>query len=207
MTKRLYLYPIWVRLWHLLNAVSFILLVLTGISLHFVTSEGNSLIRFDISVAIHNVAAIILTFNYGYYVIGNIVSKNGKHYKNWRKNLVANLWKQFQFYAVGIFKKEPHPFPVTEDNKFNPLQKIAYVLAMYLGMPLLIISGLGLLFPETIAYAVFNVSGLVLTAMLHIVTGFILSLFLLIHLYTCTLGEKPLTLFKGIIKGYHDSHD
>jgi len=207
MTKRLYLYPVWVRLWHLLNAVCFILLVLTGISLHFVTSEGNSLIRFDISVAIHNVAAIILTFNYGCYVIGNIVSKNGKHYKNWRKNLVANLWKQFSFYAVGIFKKEPHPFPVTEDNKFNPLQKIAYVLAMYLGMPLLIVSGLGLLFPETIAYAVFNVSGLVLTAMLHIVTGFILSLFLLIHLYTCTLGEKPVTLFKGMINGYHDSHD
>lgn len=205
-TKKIYVYPVWVRLWHVLNAVCFILLILTGMSLHFTTVEGN-FIRFDISVAIHNVAAIIITINYGYFIMGNIVSSNGKHYKNWRKNLVTNLWRQGRFYAFGIFKKEPHPFPVSEDNKFNPLQKIAYVFVMYLGMPLLIISGLGLLFPETIAYAVFGVSGLLLTDMLHITMGFVLSLFLLIHIYTCTLGEKPLSLFKGMINGYHDAHE
>lgn len=205
-TKKIYVYPVWVRLWHVLNAVCFILLILTGMSLHFTTAEGN-FIRFDISVAIHNVAAIIITINYGYFIMGNIVSSNGKHYKNWRKNLVTNLWRQGRFYAFGIFKKEPHPFPVSEDNKFNPLQKIAYVFVMYLGMPLLIISGLGLLFPETIAYAVFGVSGLLLTDMLHITMGFVLSLFLLIHIYTCTLGEKPLSLFKGMINGYHDAHE
>jgi len=205
-TKKIYVYPVWVRLWHVLNAVCFILLILTGMSLHFTTTEGN-FIRFDISVAIHNVAAIIITFNYGYFVMGNIVSSNGKHYKNWRKNLATNLWRQGRFYAFGIFKKEPHPFPVSEDNKFNPLQKIAYVIVMYLGMPLLIISGLGLLFPETIAYTVFGVSGLLLTDILHITMGFVLSLFLLIHIYLCTLGEKPLSLFKGMINGYHDAHD
>lgn len=205
-TKRLYLYPIWVRLWHTVNALSFLLLVITGISLHFTTSEGNSLIRFDISVGIHNVAAIILSINFLIFIIGNIISKNGQHYKNWRKNLALNLWKQGRFYVFGIFKKEPHPFPVAADNKFNPLQKISYVMAMYFLMPLLIISGMGLLFPETIAYSVFGFSGLLLTDLLHITVGFILTLFLVIHLYTCTLGEKTGSLFKGMITGYHDSH-
>ena len=205
-TVKIYLYPVWIRIWHVINALMFILLILTGISLHF-SGEGNAFIRFDISVGIHNIAAIIVTFNYGVFVIGNMVTKNGKFYRKWRKNLVVNLWKQFVFYAVGIFNKESHPFPITEKQKFNPLQKFAYVIAMYFGMPLLILSGIALMFPEMIAYNVFNISGLVFYVVLHIIVGFVLSLFLLIHLYTCTLGDKPGTLFKSMINGYHEEHE
>ena len=39
---------------------------------------------------------------------------------------------------------------VDEENKFNPLQKITYVIVIYLLMPLLILSGFALLFPEII---------------------------------------------------------
>jgi thiosulfate reductase cytochrome b subunit len=205
-TTKIYLYPVWIRLWHVINALMFLLLIVTGISLHFSNTE-NSLIRFDISVGIHNVAAIIVTFNYGIFVIGNMVTRNGKYYRKWRKNLVTNLWKQFVFYAVGIFKKEKHPFPINEQQKFNPLQKFAYVIAMYFGMPLLILSGIALMFPDMIAYNVFNISGLLFYDVLHIIVGFVLSLFLLIHIYTCTLGDKPGTLFKSMINGYHEEHE
>ena len=204
-TIKIYLYPIWIRIWHIINAVMFVLLVISGIALHF-SGSGNYLIRFDIAVGIHNVAAIIVTFNYGFFVIGNIVTKNGAFYRNWRKNLVVNLWTQFRFYAVGIFKKEEHPFPINEKQKFNPLQKFAYVIAMYFGMPLLILSGIALMFPEMIAYNIFNISGLLFYDVLHIIVGFVLSLFLLIHIYTCTLGDKPGTLFKSMVNGYHEEH-
>ena len=136
-TKKIYLYPVWIRLWHTINALMIILLILTGISMRY-SSPERTLIRFDIAVAIHNVAAIIVTFNYGIFVIGNIITRNGRYYRNWRKNLATSLWKQFIFYAVGIFRKEPHPFPVTEEQKFNPLQKISYAVVMYLCMPLLL---------------------------------------------------------------------
>jgi thiosulfate reductase cytochrome b subunit len=33
--------------------------------------------------------------------------------------------------------------------------------------------------------------------------GFFLSVFMIIHIYTCTLGAKPTSLFWGIISGYH----
>lgn len=205
-TTKIFLYPVWIRIWHVINALMFLLLVITGISLHF-SSLDNNLIPFNVSVGIHDVAAIILTFNYGIFVIGNMVTRNGGYYRKWRKNLVVNLWKQFKFYAVGIFKKEPHPFPITEKQKFNPLQKFAYVIAMYFGMPLLILSGIALMFPDVIAYNIFNISGLVFYDVLHIVVGFILSLFLLVHLYTCTLGDKPGTLFKSMVTGYHEEHE
>ena len=204
-TSRIYLYPVWIRIWHVINALMFILLVLTGISLHY-SSSGFNLIGFEASVGIHNACALIITFNYGVFVIGNMLTKNGKYYRKWRKNLVPKLWKQFAFYAVGIFKKEQHPFPITEKQKFNPLQKVAYVFAMYLGMPLLIFSGIALMVPDLIAYKVFNVSGMIFYDVLHIVVGFVLSIFLLIHLYTCTLGDKPGTLFKSMVNGYHEEH-
>ena len=204
-TKRLYLYPIWIRLWHVTNAVLFLLLIITGFSLHYASLE-NSFIPFNLSVVIHNVCAIILTINYGVYLIGNIITNNGMYYSKWRKNLWPKLWKQFHFYAIGIFKGDPHPFPITKKQKFNPLQKVSYVFAMYLAMPLLIISGIGLMFPERISNTIFNTSSLLFYDVLHLIMGFVLSIFLVIHLYTCTLGDKPGTLFKSMVNGYHEEH-
>ena len=205
-TVKIFLYPAWIRIWHVVNALMFLLLIFTGIALHY-SGSNISLISFRAAVGIHNVAAIIVTLNYGVFVIGNMVTKNGRFYRKWRKNLVVNLWKQFVFYAVGIFKKENHPFPITEKQKFNPLQKFAYVIAMYFGMPLLIFSGIALMFPDLFSYNIFNINGMVFYDMLHIIVGFVLSVFLLIHLYTCTLGDKPGTLFKSMINGYQEEHE
>jgi len=205
-TNRIYHYPVWVRLWHAVNALTFILLLLTGLSLHYASADS-ILIPFRASVAIHNICGIILTINFGVFVIGNMFTSNGDYYRKWRKNLWPKLWKQFHFYAIGIFRGDPHPFPITKKQKFNPLQKVSYVFAMYFGMPLLIVSGIALMFPEKISNTIFNISGLLFYDVLHVIVGFVLSVFLLIHLYTCTLGDKPGTLFKGIINGYHEEHE
>ena len=203
-THKIYLYPVWIRLWHVINALMIIILIVTGISLHFSLPGKTNLIRFDIAVVLHNVSAIVVTINFLYYVVGNIFTKNGGFYRQWRKNLVVNLWTQFKFYAVGIFKNEKHPFPITEKQKFNPLQKFSYVIVMYIVMPLVIISGLGLMFPDYISAQIFNIDGMIFSAVLHTIVGFVVSIFLIIHIYTCTLGDKPGTLFKSMINGYHE---
>jgi thiosulfate reductase cytochrome b subunit len=208
MSHKIYLYPKWVRAWHLLNALLFLVLIITGISMQYTDKVTNTfIIKFDRAVALHNFAALLITINYIIYVVGNVLTKNGKHYRiNWR-----TIWKdlliQFKYYSYGMFKGEKHPFPVTEESKFNPLQKFVYVLAMFAGLPLLIFSGAGLLFPEITIKGIFGVSGLILTDVLHITTGFFLSVFMIVHIYTCTLGSKPLTLFKSMINGYHESEE
>jgi thiosulfate reductase cytochrome b subunit len=82
-------------------------------------------------------------------------------------------------------------------------------MVMYIAMPLVIISGLGLMFPDYISAEVFNIDGLIFVDVLHTIVGFIISIFLIIHIYTCTLGDKPGTLFKSMINGYHEeeAHD
>ncbi len=200
---RVYLYPVWIRIWHIINAITFLLLVATGISLHY-ASPDNFVIPFEISVSIHNVCAIILTVNYGFYVLGNIVSGNGKYYTGLKEDVRKNLMKQAIFYISGMFKKEKHPFEIDEKRKFNPLQKISYAAVMYVCMPLIIISGIGLLFPDIVIMNIFGGRGLAITDYLHQIMAFCISIFLLIHLYTCTLGTKPGTLFKSMINGYHE---
>ena len=202
----MYLYPIWVRLWHVVNAILIIILIITGISMQYTDKENTIfMVGFARAVKWHNVAAIILTINYIVFVTGNIITENGKYYKIRKRNFFSDLGKQLRYYTLCMFKHERHPFPVTLKRKFNPLQKVSYVLAMYIAIPLIIISGLGLMFPEVTINMVFVVSGLILTDILHITLGFFISIFLIIHIYTCTLGARPTTLFKGIITGFHDS--
>ena len=208
MSHKLYLYPKWLRIWHVVNALLFLILIVTGISMQYTDTVTNKFImHFDKAVALHNFAALILTINYIFFVTGNLISNNGKQYKIKWGTIWGELFIQAKFYAFGMFKGEKHPFPVTEERKFNPLQQFVYVFAMYVGLPILIITGVGLLFPEITVKAVFGVSGLLLTDILHITIGFFLSIFLIIHLYTCTLGSKPTTLFKGMINGYHEEEE
>ncbi len=204
----MYLYPKWVRIWHVLNAVLFIVLIITGLSMHY-TDKANSayVVGFAKAVKWHNAAAMILTANYVFFILGNLFTSNGRFYRIGKTNLWHDLVVQGRYYLIGMFRGEKHPFPVTAERKFNPLQKFSYILAMYVGMPLLILSGFVLIFPEIAFKDVFGVSGLVINDVVHISMGFLLSVFMIIHIYTCTLGDKPSSLFWGIISGYHRSDD
>jgi len=204
----MYLYPKWVRIWHLFSAILIIILIVTGISMQY-TGKDQAFFLMDFAKAVrwHNFTSVILTISYIGYVTGNILTQNGKYYKVGKLNFWSDMGKQLRYYSYGMLKGEKHPFPVTLERKFNPLQKISYVLVMYVAMPLIIISGIGLMLPEITINKFFGVSGLILTDLLHITMGFLLSVFLLIHIYTCTLGNKPFSLFRGIISGYHESQD
>jgi thiosulfate reductase cytochrome b subunit len=204
----MYLYPVWVRLWHVFNAVLILILIITGISMQYTgKAESTLFVGFARAVKWHNIAAIILIFNYIFFVVGNILTANGKYYRIEKRNFFSDLLKQMKYYSWGMFRGEKHPFPVSIERKFNPLQRISYVLAMYVALPLIIISGFGLLFPETVINRFFGISGLIITDILHITMGFCLSVFLIVHIYTCTLGARPFSLFRGIITGYHESDE
>jgi len=204
----MYLYPIWTRLWHFFNALLIIVLIVTGISMQYTDKQDYILVvGFAKAVKWHNIAAILFTVNYIFFVTGNILTDNGRFYKIKRENFISDLGKQLKYYSLGMFRGEKHPFPVTPDQKFNPLQKVSYVLTMYVAIPLIIISGLGLLFPETVLNRFLGINGLILTDILHITMGFLVSVFLVIHIYTCTLGARPSSLFKSMLSGYHEPED
>lgn len=203
-TERLYLYPVWIRIWHMTNALLCLILIITGLSIQF--SNPSTVVKFNAAVTVHNLAGIILTISYALFFFGNLFTSNGLHYVIPVKGFIMRLKKQFYYYTVGLFKKENAPFPVDEESKFNPLQQLTYVVLMYGFVPFVIISGWGLLYPEMTVYSVFGISGLDLTDLLHIGTGFAISIIMCVHVYFCTIGKNPISNFKSMINGYHESH-
>lgn len=200
MTQNICFYPIWLRLWHMTNALMFLVLIITGLSMQY--SLFN--IRFDYAVSIHNISGIILSLSYLIYFFANFITGNLKYYTIKFDGFFKRVMIQFRFYTVGIFKQEKPPFPLTTKRKFNPLQKFTYVGMMYIIVPLIIISGYAMLFPEVIYNRVFGIPGIVLTDLVHVITGFLGSIFMIIHIYFCTIGAKPSSNFKSIITGYHE---
>lgn len=205
MAEKLYLYPVWIRIWHALNAILILMLILSGISMQYSTPEME-FIRFDIAVSIHNICGIVLTANYFFFFVGNMVTPNGRYYKMSLKGLVKRLMTQFTYYTIGIFRHKPAPFPVTKERKFNPLQQFTYVIAMYILVPLVFLTGWGLLFPELMFTKILGSGGLKVYDFIHVIIGFLLSFFLFIHVYFCTIGATFTSNFKSMINGYHESH-
>ncbi len=204
--KKLYLYPVWLRFWHVLNALVMIVLILTGVSMQY-SSREFSLIRFDIAVKLHNISGISLTVLFLVFLLGVMFTWAGKFYWMEYKGFWKRMYLQFRYYVYGIFRGETAPIPVSEDRKFNPIQHLSYNLIQFIAVPLVMITGWALLFPEAIILNVFGYSGILLTSLLHVIMGFVISIFLLIHLYFITVGHTLTSGLKSMLDGYHLVHD
>ncbi|MCK5339178.1 MAG: cytochrome b/b6 domain-containing protein [Bacteroidales bacterium] len=205
MEEKLYLYPVWVRLWHWANAILCLLLILTGLSMQYSDPEY-PIIRFDWAVSIHDISGIILIISYIIFLLGNIFTPNGSQYLFRIRGYFRNVTRQARYYAFGMFKGEKPPFEITKSNKFNPLQRFSYVFIMYISMPVIIITGLMLLYPEYLLHDVFGTFALHTTDIIHVILGFIVSLFFVVHVYFCSIGSRPLSNYRSMFNGYHEKH-
>lgn len=200
MAEKIYLYPKWIRFWHLLNALCCLILIISGFSLQY-AAPGHMFLPLNLTVKMHNLSGIVFSLNYLIFIIGNFLTPNGKFYSLNDRPFLQALAKQFHYYTIGIFHYHKQPFPVTKERKFNPLQKISYFITMYVLVPIVILSGTVMLNPILIEQGrVFLVIDLI-----HIVAGFIISLFFLIHLYFTTIGFK--TNYQEIITGWHENNN
>ena len=205
MSSRIYLYPVMIRVWHFINALLILILIISGLSMQY-SDPAQPFLRFDIAVTMHNFSGIFLILNYSLFIIGNIISGNAKQYKIKFDGLTGRLLKQFGYYTSGIFKNKDVPFPVTKKSKFNPIQQVTYFLIMFIFVPLVFISGLSLLYSGTLIRQLLGGKAIFYTDILHMMVGFFISIFLIIHLYFCTIGKSPFRNFKSIINGYHEAH-
>ena len=186
-----YMYILPVRLWHWLNALFFIALLVTGILNHFTIGPTASMVK------IHHLLGKMYLGVWALFIIMGVATGNMKHYVMTLSGIVGRIWKQAMYYLYGILKGEPHPFAVTAENKFNPIQQVSYIGVMFALVPLILASGLLALYAKS-AWALVIHFGLAIVGLM----------FIFIHVYMCTTGDKPSYLVKGMIDGYHreDSH-
>ncbi|HYH19871.1 MAG TPA: cytochrome b/b6 domain-containing protein [Azospirillum sp.] len=203
MSHRIYLLPPWIRIWHWTNALLIITLTITGASVHF-ADPNLPMVPFELATQIHNIAGLALTAAYVFFVVANIVSGNWWQYVPKPQGFLTRCLRQMRFYAWGIFRGEPHPYPPTPEANFNALQQIVYWFVMYILMPLLLVTGLVFLWPEFAPKSVFGMDGLLPVAVLHYLVGLVIVAFMVAHIYLGTTGHTVTSLFRMMVTGWHE---
>ena len=183
------------------------MLIITGIMIHWPELCPT---WFEWAVDWHNWFGWFAVGAFVFWLIYNLLTMRIKHYLPKKGEIPKGMVKQAKFYGYGIFKHEPHPYAPTEDNKFNPLQKIAYLQFQVLLFPVLLASGLIYMYPETFKGFIDAIGGMTVVAVIHYLLGGLFAAFLVAHLYLATTGETVGENFKAIIFGYgikSDHHD
>jgi Ni,Fe-hydrogenase I cytochrome b subunit len=98
---RVYINPLPVRIWHWINALGFVLLVLTGAQLRYV--ELFSMMSFESAVKLHNWTGFAVIGNYfiwlGYYLFSDKISNY--HPVLDAKEFIRNYFLQVRYYSYG----------------------------------------------------------------------------------------------------------
>ncbi len=206
MTEKLYLHPLAERIWHWVQALLIIVLLLSGMQIHW--PEHLALFGdYSWAVTIHNIAGIILVFLFLIWLIASLYTRRIAHYLMRRHEIYPGLIVQARYYIFDIFRNRPHPYSASIDNKFNPLQKLTYFTFMLIMMPLLLISGLLYLFPVELAVLIEPLGGLKIVGTVHFCMAILFAAFLVAHIYLATTGHTVLADFISMITGYADKEE
>lgn len=177
------------RGWHLLQVVLIAGLLLSGLSMHYADS-GFAPVPFRLAVRAHNVLGVANVVLWLGFLVMNARSGNARFYVARLRELPRELPRQLRYYAVGTFRGESEPFPPGSPTKFNPLQRLAYLSVMYGLTPLAVVSGLILLFPVIAPEQVLGHPGLWPTALVHLSAAYLLTLFVVVHVYMISAAPE-----------------
>ena len=203
--KRIYLHPLPLRVWHWANALMVMLLIITGIQLRI---PGIASLRpHDPALLVHRYVGWAMVASCVFWLVYSLVSDNlNRHYVIRRRDL-KGIFRQAKFYLISIFRGEENPFRPSPDEKFNPLQKLAYGAIMCIFAPVLVVTGL--LFSDILFFRkyilLWNVVG-GLNA-IHVIGAYVFALYLIVHVYMATLGPTAFSHIKAMIVGYEEESD
>jgi thiosulfate reductase cytochrome b subunit len=202
--KLMYVHPAPVRVWHWVNAVGFIILIITGIQIRF--AEMVDWFSLEEAIKLHNYVGFVVIAVYGLWVSYYFGTMKIKLYFPNPRTFVPNAIKQLKYYGAGIFRGEPNPHQMTPDNKFNALQKNAYVGIMFVFLPAQMITGLFLWRVKRFENYIDLIGGIKIVSSIHVLLFFFFVAFLFVHIYLATLGHTPWAHFKAMFTGYEEHH-
>jgi thiosulfate reductase cytochrome b subunit len=202
--QRVYIHPLPVRVWHWVNAVGFVLMILTGLQLRYVGLID--VISFRTAVRLHEWIGFVLIANFfiwlGFYLFTDKIKVYHPEL-NPRLHFLGTV-RQMQYYGYGIFKGDPNPHHVTAYRKFNPLQSMLYQIIMLLLVPIQFYTGILLWDVERFSAQIGFFGGVRVIDTVHVLIFIFFVAYILIHAYLGALGETPSAHYKAMITGYEE---
>ncbi len=200
-----YLQPTPVRIWHWLNALGIVTLCVTGAQIRF-PEYVNIFGTYKAAIELHNTAGIVVAVSFFlwlfYYLVvaGSLVHL----YVPKMEDIKTGLFRQALFYFFNYFRGKPNPHHTTPDNKFNPMQKSAYLVIMMVLVPLVIVTGILLLNIDPLRNTLLMIGGLKILVGAHFLLACSLCAFLFTHIYLATLGHTPFAHFVPMWTGWEE---
>jgi len=196
------LHPLTIRIWHWVHAIAIVLLVLTGLQLRFpdfITWFGT----FKRAVNIHNIFGFIVLFDYALWFFFYALKRQLiKQYVPAPEDFTIGMPTQSAYYFGRIFFGDPAPFEPTPGAKFNSLQKTTYFGIMFVLVPLQIVTGVLLWDLKRFHPLIEALGGVRAIDAFHIIIAYIVTAFLVVHIYLSTLGHTFFAHFMAMIVGY-----
>jgi thiosulfate reductase cytochrome b subunit len=202
---RTYLNPLPIRIWHWINALGLVLLILTGVQMRYV--DLFNLMTFEAAVKLHNWVGFAVIANFflwlGYYLFSDRITNY--HPVLDAMTFFRNFFRQARYYSYGIFKGERSPHRKHPYDKFNPMQRLTYQLIMLVVAPISFITGVMLWDIKRFASWIEMMGGIRVVDTVHVFVFILFVFFILIHAYMGALGETPLAHYKEMLTGYEES--
>jgi thiosulfate reductase cytochrome b subunit len=203
---RIYVHPIPVRIWHWVNAVGFVVLIVTGLQIRYGVLAG---MAFKTIVDAHNVTGFVLIADYflwlGFYLFSDKITVYHPDFNPTRH--FRNVWRQLAYYGYGIFKGHPNPHHVSAYRKFNAVQAMTYQVVMMVLVPLQFYTGLVLWDLQRFAGTVELLGGARVVDTIHVALCIAFLVFILVHVYLTTLGRTATQHVKAMLTGYEEVED
>ncbi len=200
--RRQELHPLPLRIWHWVNTAIILLLIITGVRL--MIPDLHLMPDYRSAVILHRRAGYAMAGSFMFWLLYGIATGSLRKYYPIRSRDLKGLFLQARYYAFDVFTGAASPFPATAKEKFNPLQKIAYVSTMLLFTPVIVITGIFysdiLLFRNTILL----LGGLRVLDAIHLATAYIFANYFIVHVYMSTMGRNPFSHVLEMITGRPD---
>lgn len=202
--KRIYIHPLPVRIWHWINAIGFVALIVTGLQIRYVGELG--LMSFRTAVSVHNAVGFVLIANYFlwllYYLFSNKIVVY--HPELNPSKYFRSAYRQLMYYGYGIFKGAPNPHHASAYRKFNALQSVSYQIIMMVLVPLQFYTGLLLWDLERFSGTVSLLGGVRVVDTVHVALFIVFTGFIFVHMYLASLSSTPGAHYKAMLTGYEE---
>ena len=205
--RKIYLHPLPVRLWHWLNALGFVLLIITGFQIRYV--DLLSLMSFEAAVHLHNWVGFVVIANWFLWFVYYLFSERVTSYHPDLDpvSFFRRYFRQAGYYSWGYFHGEERPHQVKPHDKFNPMQKLTYQFVMFISAPVTFLTGLMMWDVQRFSGLIEMVGGIRVVNTVHVLMFILFVMFILVHAYMGFLGAKPSSHFKEMFTGYEEPHD
>ncbi len=201
-TRSVYMYTVYERLWHWLQAAAIFLLIFTGLIIHKPDMFGA--FSFPYVVQVHNVLGFILLTNAFLAVFYHVASGEIRQFIPKPSGFALEMVTQASYYLRGIFKNEPHPFEKTPQKKFNPLQQVVYFGLLNVLLPLQVITGVVMWGMQLWPAQAQMLGGLPVLAPIHSLIAWLLASFIVMHMYLTTTGHTVLGGVQSMMNGWDE---